>query len=38
MSDDAAVSGILGPQWRVKVTSTGTYAGDTRLTITAQPK
>lgn len=29
MTDDTALDGVLGDRWRVKITSTGTYAGTT---------
>lgn len=32
-SDDAAVAGIFGDRWRAKVTSTGTYAGNTSVSV-----
>ncbi len=31
MTDDTALDGVLGDRWRVKITSTGTYAGSTTL-------
>ena len=33
MTDDTALDGVLGDRWRVKVTSTGTYAGSTTLSV-----
>jgi hypothetical protein len=33
LSDDTSVDGILGDRWRAKVTSTGTYAGNTSLAV-----
>lgn len=38
LADNTSVNGFLGPLFRVKITSTGTYAGSTTLTITAVPK
>ena len=35
---DAIVDGILGDRWRVKVTTTGTYAGSTTLSVHIVPK
>lgn len=32
LTDDTAIDGILGDQFRLKVVSTGTYAGSTTLT------
>lgn len=32
-SDDTAVAGIFGDRWRAKVTSTGTYAGNTSVSV-----
>ena len=29
----AAVDGVIGPQWRTKLTTTGTYAGGTTLAV-----
>jgi hypothetical protein len=33
LADDTCVDGILGDRWRVKITSTGTYAGSTSLSV-----
>jgi hypothetical protein len=33
MADDTALDGVLGDRWRVKITSTGTYAGSTTLSV-----
>jgi hypothetical protein len=33
MTDDTALDGVLGDRWRVKITSTGTYAGSTTLSV-----
>ena len=38
LADDTAVNGFLGAMFRVKYTSTGTYAGATSITIVAQPR
>ena len=38
LADDTAVDGLLGDRIRVKLTSTGTYAGSTTVRVTAQPK
>jgi hypothetical protein len=38
LADNTAVNGILGPLYRVKLTTTGTYAGGTTLVITAIAK
>jgi hypothetical protein len=38
LSDNTAVNGLLGAQLRVKVTTTGTYAGATGLKVWASPK
>ncbi len=38
LADDAIVDGILGDQLRVKLTTTGTYAGSTTLDINVVPK
>jgi hypothetical protein len=35
LADNTAVNGFLGTLYRVKLTTTGTYAGDTTLVITA---
>jgi hypothetical protein len=35
LADDTAVDGIIGDRWRVKVTSTGTYAGSTTVAVRA---
>lgn len=37
LADNTAVNGFLGALYRVKLTTTGTYAGDTTLVITAVP-
>jgi hypothetical protein len=31
MTDDTALDGVLGDRWRLKITSTGTYAGSTTV-------
>lgn len=36
LADNTVVGGILGPMLRVKITTTGTYAGGTTLTLQAQ--
>lgn len=33
LNDDAVKDGILGKRWRAKVTSTGTYAGNTSVSV-----
>jgi hypothetical protein len=33
MTDDTALDGVLGDRFRVKITSTGTYAGSTTLSV-----
>ena len=33
LSDDTVKDGILGNRWRTKVTSTGTYAGNTSIAV-----
>ena len=38
LGDDAIVDGILGDTFRVKLTTTGTYAGGTTLDINMVPK
>ncbi len=38
LGDDAIVDGILGDSFRVILTTTGTYAGDTTLNINMIPK
>lgn len=38
LADNTAVNGLLGAQYRVKVTTTGTYTGATTLKIWAMPK
>lgn len=38
LTDNTAVNGLLGAYFRVKYTTTGTYAGATSLKITAVPK
>jgi hypothetical protein len=38
LADNTAVNGLLGEQFRVKLTTTGTYAGSTTLAIYAIPK
>jgi hypothetical protein len=38
LADNTAVNGLLGEQYRVKLTTTGTYAGSTTLVIYAIPK
>jgi hypothetical protein len=35
LADNTAVNGLLGSNLRVKLTTTGTYAGETSLVITA---
>jgi hypothetical protein len=35
LADDTIVNGIIGPRLRLKVTTTGTYGGDTTLAVTA---
>lgn len=38
LTDDTCVDGILGDRWRVKITSTGTYAGGTSLSVRMQAR
>ncbi len=38
LSDDTAVDGILGDSFRIKVVSSGTYAGSTVLSVRAHAK
>lgn len=38
LADDTVMSGVLGQQFRVKVVSTGTYAGATTITVDAELK
>ncbi len=38
LTDDTCVDGILGDRWRVKITSTGTYAGSTSLSVRMQAR
>lgn len=38
LADNTAVNGILGEQYRVKLTTTGTYTGASSFKITAIPK
>ncbi len=38
LADDAIVDGILGDMIRAKITTTGTYADSTALTVSAVPK
>ncbi len=38
LTANTAVNGIIGPIWRVKVTTTGTYSGATSLRVWATPK
>lgn len=33
LSTDSALDGFLGPKWRVIVSTIGTYAGNTRITV-----
>lgn len=33
LADDTAISAMLGPVWRLKVVSTGTYAGSTQVVL-----
>lgn len=33
LSDDAVKDGILGPRWRARILTTGTYAGNTSLAL-----
>jgi hypothetical protein len=35
LAANTSVSGVFGTQWRVKYSSAGTYAGNTRLVINA---
>jgi hypothetical protein len=38
LADNTSVNGLLGDRYRVKLTTTGTYAGSTSLVIHAIPK
>ncbi len=38
LADNTAVNGVLGDRFRAKVTTVGTYAGDTTLVVNAVPK
>ncbi|MGE0289036.1 MAG: hypothetical protein AB7I42_23075 [Bradyrhizobium sp.] len=38
LTDDTQVNGVFGDQFRVKLISTGTYAGNTTLAVTASIK
>jgi hypothetical protein len=38
LADDTVVNGVIGSRLRVKVTTTGTYAGSTTLAVWATPK
>ena len=38
LAANTSVNGFLGPVFRTKVTSTGTYAGSTTLTVSVLPK
>ncbi len=38
LADDTSINGILGDQVRVLFTSTGTYAGSSKILLTATPK
>ncbi len=38
LADDTAVDGILGDRFRLKVVSTGTYAGSTVLSVRVHPR
>jgi hypothetical protein len=38
LADNTAVNGLLGEQYRVKLTTVGTYAGSTTLAVWAIPK
>jgi len=33
LADDATKDGILGPRWRARILTVGTYAGNTSLAI-----
>ena len=33
LADDTCVDGIIGDRWRCKITSTGTYAGNTTVAV-----
>lgn len=38
LTDDTALDGVLGDRFRVKITSTGTYAGSTSLSVRMQAR
>jgi hypothetical protein len=38
LTDDTCLDGVLGDRWRAKVTSTGTYAGSTSLSVRMQAR
>jgi len=38
LADDTILNGLLGDLWRVKVTSTGTYAGGTTIAVSVVPQ
>lgn len=38
LTDDTCVDGILGDRWRVKITSVGTYASSTSLSVRMQAR
>jgi hypothetical protein len=38
MTDDTCLDGVLGDRWRAKITSTGTYAGSTTLSVRMQAR
>jgi hypothetical protein len=38
MADDTCKDGILGPLWRVKLTTTGVYAGPTNLLVSLEAR
>jgi hypothetical protein len=37
LTDDTAIDGILGDRFRIKIVSTGTYAGSTVLSVRVHP-
>lgn len=38
LTDDTCLDGVLGDRWRAKITSTGTYAGSTSLSVRMQAR
>lgn len=38
LTDDTCLDGVLGDRWRAKITTTGTYAGSTSLSVRMQAR